>query len=292
MGVKEYYLRVAGFMSSTVTVAEDRDHQSLIVGVEGHSADPMLFFQTLRSSALSSFVPLYRHRKTIVFPSFVLGLISVIIGLVLGDIISIMILVACLPMLIAFLVHWKCLTFYGETYPVSYRIGFAVCFALTFSFSLGTMLSDEVKLRNARYGNTNSRGAGLVIGLFSLLGLASLMIYFMHDKKVGCCFDDWSSRRLRYFLVFCLFVWFWILWILVTFPFDPKQTQYLVMFGSDYIRQPTHTIEPPNKIKTQIKTSQRSKMSKSDTHLIFLASLPAALSLTTETCTLQRTCAQ
>lgn len=264
MGVKEYYLRVAGFMSSTVTAAEDRGHQSLIVGMEGHSVDPMLFFQILRSSALSSFVPLYRHRKTIVFPSFVSGLISVIIGLVLGDIISIMILVACLPMLIAFLAHWKCLTFYGEIYPVSYRIGFAVVFALTFSVSLGTMLSDQVKLRNAVSDNTNSRNAGLVIGLLSLPGLAFLMLYFLHADKNGCCVD-WSSRRLRYFLFFCLLVWFWILWIIATYSFDPKLTQYLVMFSSDFIRQPTHTIEPPNKIKTQIKTSQRSKMSKSDT---------------------------
>jgi hypothetical protein len=233
MGVKEYYLRVAGFMSSTVTAVEDRGHQSLIVGMEGHSADPMLFFQTLRSSALSSFVPLYRHRKTIVFPSFVSGLISVIMGLVLGDIISIMILVAFVPSLIAFLAHRKCLTFYGETYPVSYRIGFAVFFALTFSVSLGTMLSDQVKLRNAIYEHTNSSNAGLIIGLLFLFGLLTLIMYIFHLEKVCCV--DLSRRRLRYFLGFCLFVVFWMLWILVANPFDPKSTQYLVMFSSDYI---------------------------------------------------------
>jgi hypothetical protein len=80
----------------------------------------------------------------ILLATFLSTLTSVAVGLALGGVISIMILVVCLPTLIAFLAHWKFMTSNGSAYPVNWRIGFAVYFAAVFSLSMGFMLGSPI----------------------------------------------------------------------------------------------------------------------------------------------------
>ncbi len=190
MGVKEYYwshLNAASKHStlataqvpSTLAATEERGEQrvTLVDGVDAASA-PNKLSDDFSESVFSFFVFLYRKRK-ILSAAFILALASVILGLCLGDVISMMVLVVSLPTLIAFLSHWKCTTSYGSSYPVRWRIGFALFFAVAFSLSLSFMLAvTPAKALNAGGGSTYSDQAALMI--FLICGLGTFLVVFLH----------------------------------------------------------------------------------------------------------------
>ena len=136
----------SGSVGSMPAVHEELHFESLTLEAEGGDA-----LVNWNGIWLTRFVIacIYRQWKILLL-SFFTSLTSVVVGLVLGGITSIMILVVCLPTLIAFLAHWKCMTSNGSSYPVKWWIGFAVFFAAAFSLSLGIMLgSPSAKVRNA-----------------------------------------------------------------------------------------------------------------------------------------------
>jgi hypothetical protein len=212
MGVKEYYLShfnaahehsVASAKDlSTLDVAQHRDPSSPIpLNV---AAQEPSHHQKSASVVPPSLVALYRQRKRMLIPAVFTALTSVAVGLALGNIISIMILVACLPTLIAFFVHWKCMTSDGSAYPIRWRIGFPLFFASVFSLSLGIMLSDAAILQNAlgklSYGLQATTGFCLFLFCSFALLFASWQSCRNNEK-----FEIRRSDRVSHlFLVFVL----------------------------------------------------------------------------------------
>lgn len=137
LGVKAGYLNVV--TENFVTVAVDDDHGCSEDAEEKLLQEP----PQLHNEAYSisrSVILLYKHRMTVLMPACLANLVSVIVGLALGDIIWMMALVVCLPAFIALLAHWRCLTSEGAAYPVKCLIVFAVYFVSVFSISLCNML--------------------------------------------------------------------------------------------------------------------------------------------------------
>ena len=126
----------SGSVGSMPAVHEELQFESLTLEAEGGDA-----LVNWNGMWLPRFVIacIYRRWK-ILSLSFFTAFTSVCVGLALGDVISMTVLVVCLPTLIAFLAHWKCMTSDGSSYPIKWRIGFAVFFVAAFSLSLGTML--------------------------------------------------------------------------------------------------------------------------------------------------------
>ena len=112
----------SGSVGSMPAVHEELHFESLTLEAEG--GDALVKWNGIW---LTRFVIacIYRQWKILLL-SFFTSLTSVVVGLVLGGIISIMVLVVCLPTLIAFLAHWKCMTSDGSSYPIRWWIGFAV----------------------------------------------------------------------------------------------------------------------------------------------------------------------
>ncbi len=197
MGVKEYYLShlnaaskhstlATAQESSSIASAEQPVEQRLIVvaGVDAASAPEKLSIHIWRllKSWFAYAVFLYRHRR-ILSAAIIMALASVLSGLILGDVTSMMVLVVCLPTLIAFLAHlkyWKSMTIDDSSYPVKWRIGFALFFAVAFSLSLGFMLGDAAKAMNAG-GYTYSDQAAIMIFVICgvcALGLGAILFLF------------------------------------------------------------------------------------------------------------------
>ncbi len=124
-GVKVYYANIADFQ-----------HQTLVSA--GYRLDTFVTFQNAESRFDSGHVFLFRHRKFL-FGSFLVALASICLGLILGEFqngqISIMIFVACFPIIIAFLAHWRCVTSNGSTYPAKWGIGFVALFIIVSTLS-------------------------------------------------------------------------------------------------------------------------------------------------------------
>jgi hypothetical protein len=132
-------------------------------------------------------VAMYRQRR-MVLPALFALLTSVAGGIALGDVVSMMILVVCLPTLIAFLAHWKCMKMYGPVYPVNWRIGFAVFFVAAFSLSLGFMLNESAQLMDS-LGMTHSIQAAIMI--FGVC-LPIFLLFCACHANAHC---DWSNSH-------------------------------------------------------------------------------------------------
>jgi hypothetical protein len=144
LGVKSGYLNAV--TENCVTVAVDDDHGYSEDAQEKLLQEPAQL-QNEAYSVPRYLILLYKHRMTVLMPAFLANLVSVIVGLALGDIIWIMALVVCLPAIIALLAHWKCLTSEGAAYPVKCLIVFAVYFVSVFSISLCNMLFSPARWR-------------------------------------------------------------------------------------------------------------------------------------------------
>jgi WD40 repeat protein len=131
LGVSSYCLHAAGFSQTIIAAAG-----------YGEQVQNCLRCDSSVPSALS-FV--YKHHK-ILLAAFFAALTSMSIGLGLGDSISMMFLVVCLPTALAFAAHWRGVTKDGSKYPVKSAVGFAVYFIAVFSLSMGIMLGMPPKL--------------------------------------------------------------------------------------------------------------------------------------------------
>jgi hypothetical protein len=189
MGVKEYYLShltaaskhsaplATAQESSFIASAEEPVEQrvTLVAGVDVASAPKKSRAMQLFCIWFDYAVFLYRQRR-ILSVAIILALASVIAGLRLGDVTSMMVLVVCLPTLIAFLAHWKywkSMTRDDSSYPVKWRIGFALFFAVACSLSLGFMLGDAAKAMNAGYYTYSDQAA---IMIFAICGVGALLL--------------------------------------------------------------------------------------------------------------------
>lgn len=145
LGVKSGYLNAV--TENIVTVAVDDDHGFSEDAEEKLLQEPAKL-QNEAYSVPRYLILLYKHRMTVLMPACIANLVSVIVGLALGDIIWIMALVVCLPTLIALWAHWRCLTSEGAAYPVKCLIAFAVYFVCVFSINLCNMLFSPARWRS------------------------------------------------------------------------------------------------------------------------------------------------
>ncbi len=222
MGVKEGYLIAAGFKSSTVAAVEEHTDQSITApDITVHVPDATsvekcklkcsaIFDPHWSDEMMHSFVSLYRHRKHILHPAWVSALISVIVGLVLGDIISIITLVVSLPTLIAFFAHWRSVIADGSVYAVKWYIGFTSYFLITFSASLCSMLSDAAKISNARGVMTYRNQAVIMIGIGFVIYIALFFCLFPDKRQktrssFGSIVSFWFSLPPLFFVAFGVF---------------------------------------------------------------------------------------
>jgi WD40 repeat protein/serine/threonine protein kinase len=131
LGVNAFCLHAAGFSQSILAAA-------------GYGTQELICSQN-ESSVPSAFSFGYKHHK-ILLAALLTTLTSICIGLWLGDIISIMFLVVCLPTMLVFSAHWRGLTNDGSKYPVEWAAGFAIYFIAILSLSMGIMLGMPPKL--------------------------------------------------------------------------------------------------------------------------------------------------
>jgi hypothetical protein len=252
MKVKEGYLIAAGFKSSTVAAVQDSTDCN--VNIDTSSRDvinsPPATVPTaaenfkLKCSAMLeellhyqfsvqfvySFDSLYRHRQKMLYPALILALISATVGLVLGDIISILILVVCLPTMFAFLAHWTSVITDTASYPVKWYVGFASYLVLAFSASLGSMLSDAAKITNAVGQLTYRNQAGIMIPFFfGLLFIVSALFYdgVMKRKKTKEK-RTVSDSVCAWILLVALLSAVFLIWTIVTGHISPNK-QYVVI---------------------------------------------------------------
>jgi hypothetical protein len=143
---------------------------------------------------------IYRQWKILLL-SFFTAFTSVCVGLALGDVISMTVLVACLPTLIAFLAHWKCMTSDGSSYPIRWRIGFAVFFVAAFSLSLGMMLNPSAIAFNALEGNSYSIEAAIMI--FGVCTGFLIFVFLFWQFYYGGSDQRRQGRRSRSFFSKC-----------------------------------------------------------------------------------------
>ena len=137
LGIKAYYLLAAGFLQQTLFQA-------------GYIQEDFRNLQS-ESSVTSALLFIYEHRKhwKIWLAALLITFISTAIGLALGGIVSIMVLVVCLPIVVTFIAHWKSTTVDGSRYPVNW-VQYAAYFAAVFSLSMGIMLGMPSKDHNER----------------------------------------------------------------------------------------------------------------------------------------------
>jgi hypothetical protein len=132
-GVKACYLLAAGFSQPTlVAAAYSSSELSLLTQCEYSYLSPALMF-------------VYKHWRPLLV-AWIIALTSISIGLGLGDVISMLILVICVPNFVMCFAHWRCVTHDGSKYPVKWAIGFAACFVAVFCLSAGIMLGMPPKL--------------------------------------------------------------------------------------------------------------------------------------------------
>ncbi len=183
MGIKAYYASAAGF-----------EHQTLVSA--GYSVDTLVAFQNAETRFDSGHLFLFRHRK-LLFRSFLVALASICLGLILGEFqsgqISIMIFVACFPIIIAFLAHWRCVTSNGSTYPAKWGIGFVALFMIVSTLSGSFLFNVET----ARI--MHMAGYHFVAGKLTYNVQAAIMIFPVCVPIIllfTSHYYSWSIRRL------------------------------------------------------------------------------------------------
>ena len=188
----------SGSVGSMPAVHEELHFESLTLDAEGGDA-----LVNWNGIWLTRFVIacIYRQWKILLL-SFFTSLTSVVVGLVLGHVISIMILVVCLPTLIAFLAHWKCMTSDGSSYPIRWRIGFPLFFVAVFSLSLGVMLGNpqEKALRALDNGPYSSQAT---ITIFGLCIPSLVFVFLIWQFYFGGGDQRRQGRRSRSFFFKC-----------------------------------------------------------------------------------------
>jgi hypothetical protein len=235
LGVQSGYLNSE--MENCVTVAEDvgHGHQSIPVSTEREDVQEQLLQSTqLQNEACSvshSLVLLYRHRMTILMPAFIAMVAFGVTGLALGDTIPIMALVVCLPTIIAFLAHWKCLTSDGAAYPAKWIISFAVYFVCVFSISLCNLLLSPARFLHPLGKWVYSFQAAWAI--FGGVTIISLLLYrfnqtYLSFKKPTFLFKFFLCCGAAFFI-------FWIVWVLFgTYTFVSSR-EFLVICSIDVL---------------------------------------------------------
>ncbi len=212
LGVQSGYLN--SVMENCETVAEDdgHGHQSIPVSTERENVQQQLLQSTqLQNEACSvsrSLVLLYRHRMTKVMPAFITMVAFGVTGLALGDTIPIMALVVCLPTIIAFLAHWKCLTSDGASYPAKWIISFAVYFVCVFSISLCNL-----HLSPARFLHPLGKWVFSFQAAWAIFGgifIISLLLYRFNETYLSFMKPTFL---FKFFL--CCVAAIYIFWILV-----------------------------------------------------------------------------
>jgi len=103
------------------------------------------------------------------------------IGLWLGAIISILILVICVPNFVMCFAHWKCVTRDGSKYTVKWTISFAAYLVAVFIFSVGIMLG----MRPKRLGMTTKSIQAMIFAV-----VVPIIILF------ACHCVHWSSPNV------------------------------------------------------------------------------------------------
>jgi hypothetical protein len=191
---------------SIVSKSAPDDDESLL-------GDELLFYGGWLPKFIVNF--LVGPKRWMLLASLLSTLTSVAVGLALGGAISIMILVVCLPTLIAFLAHWKCMTSDGSAYLVNWRIGFAVFFAAVFSLSMGFMLGSPIAraLNDIGARTFSVQAAIMIFGVtvpFLFYVFLFWQIYFCESlggrerRKKGCRSDN---RCFKYCNI-CSAFWF------------------------------------------------------------------------------------
>jgi hypothetical protein len=267
MGVKEYYLThlTAASKHSTLATAQEssfiasaeepvEQRVTLVAGVDVISAPKHLLAEQL---VFDCAVFLYRQRR-ILSVAIILALASVIAGLILGDVTSMMVLVVCLPTLIACLAHWKywkSMTRDDSSYPVKWRIGFAMFFAVAFSLSLGFMLGGAAKAMNA--GGYTYRdqaaimifgicgGCSLLLGMFLLLKWAESLRYYDDENPpthcCGVCSVNTAQPYLYGFKVAFVVIMFVVFVMALLGVTGVLNCQFLVICCSQRAREHAHS---------------------------------------------------
>jgi hypothetical protein len=162
-GMKAYHLHAAGFSLPTLDSA-------------GYSLQDLANLQ-IDSCVTPALLFMYKHWKML-RAALLVALTSIVIGLCLGDVNSMMVLVVCLPHAVAFFTHWKCATKDGTRYKRIWASAFAAYFCAVFSLSLGFMLGMPCKDHNAR--------AAIMIFTVCLPTILGLALRFV----------VWSSRNV------------------------------------------------------------------------------------------------
>ena len=199
---------------SIVSTSASDDDESLL------GDDKLFFYGVWLPKFIVDF--LIGPKRWIFWASLLSTVTSVAVGLALGGATSIMILVVCLPTLIAFLAHWKFMTSDGSAYPVKWRIGFAVYFAAVFSLSMGMMLGSPITRAMNDIGpmTFSVQAAIIIFGAtvpFLFLVFLFWQIYFSEclggskRRKKGCRSDN---RCFKYFNT-CSAFWLVTLFILL-----------------------------------------------------------------------------
>jgi uncharacterized protein YjbI with pentapeptide repeats len=165
MQVKAWLLLAAGFSQPHLVAA----------GYSTSELSPPQSESSLTATALLFF---FKHWKVFLF-ALLLALISISIGLWLGDVISMIMLVVCIPNIIIFLAHWICMTRDVSNYPVKWAIGFAAYFAAVFSMSIGIMLGTQ---RN-RWSPYSTQATLIIFAVCAPFLLSFVLHYVMWSSK-------------------------------------------------------------------------------------------------------------
>lgn len=183
---------------STSYVRFDQDdkhgHQSTCFATESKTGQDPAQFQA--SSVPWYLHMLYRHRIRIVMPASFAMLASVVVGLVLADVISILALVVTLPTIIAYLAHRRCLTSDGAAYPVLCSVFFAVTFFFMIFFSVLFMFVVQPNLGESVHGKwiNSIEAASIIFVAFPVIFSFSLYWTFRNN--------NWRSLKEETSLLF------------------------------------------------------------------------------------------
>jgi hypothetical protein len=207
LGVRAYCLHAAGFAQPILAAAE-------------YSTKELDRLQlSFRMTSGPIFV--YKNRKTLA-AALLTALTSMSIGLLLGDVISMVVLVVCLPTVSSFVTLWKCMNTDNPKDLVKWAFGFFAYCAAVSALSVGIMLGTQQN-RLEPYGLQ-----------------ATLMIFAVCVPIVLCFalhYAHWSSKNIYWpypfqwklgFALSLAFIFTLALILMIALPTRPRDVSFSI----------------------------------------------------------------
>jgi WD40 repeat protein len=207
LGVRAYCLHAAGFAQPILAAAEYSKNELDRLQLSFKITSGPIFF--------------YKNRKTLT-AALLMALTSMSIGLLLRDVISMVVLVVCLPTVSSFVALWKCMSTDNPKDLVKWAFGFFAYCAAASALSVGIMLGTQHN-RLEPYGLQ-----------------AALMIFAVCVPIVFCFalhYAHWSSKNIyrpypfQWKLGFALsfaFIFTLVLILMIALPTRPRDISFSI----------------------------------------------------------------